>query len=668
MELRRLPFDIAQQIWSTLPIIEQARLYATFDRSIHRTLLKVTRVAGDLYQVGKEPYVRTFLSQLRDVVELRDDSERTSVFQNSLLAALNPLEVSLYYLPLHLSPLSSEKASLAERQGPLLDCLSNLDLATLFPRLHTLSLDVGIPNARQLLRHKTSNNGGLADFVSFPSTLTSLSIAFSEGSLVDVLDVLPPTLLHLDISLQGGLMPLPPLFARLPLLTSLTSYDQLAPLENGATLPPALTNLNLSSFSKFPSDFFNSFVATSLRTFTIQYVLLPRHSSQFDFGTPLQSVKDLSVKFRFNYQQPNIFEVHSLPIGLTRLTFALPHHSRQFGLPIASLHSLTYLKLENQRFGHKIHLRSSKTDTEIEPDLPPPKMKRYPLSFDILRLPKNLITLVLESPIASATNGAIVDFPRSLVSLSTPKIHLNIATELCAARPHLYLSLSRPIKLWDSINGKQLQADLHNLWSPVLDIQAFEHAAASYYYAQRIILPSLNTRINTDPDNATQGNFPEIKTLMTRPQALAEQFSHLKAFPYPQFIEVAFFQLERMVMWLPTDTSMNFRASQLPSTLTDLDIRNIHLIGDELDVIHKLVRISSNGTFSENTPLFIDDMVVTHLDAPLWQIMMSDEEAFQKRHITCTATLTLAHRVEPLPSQLEDSTDDSSYVDACIVS
>lgn len=681
MDLRRLPTELALDTWMMLDIFAQARLYATLDKSIHRSLLRLPHVRADLHDTEHRGYARLFLQQLRNITELEDTSMKISQFQLSLLVTLNPVHLSIHSLMISLPP-SRSIPSDPEQQLKLQsytdfidnhsDKLGLFDTTRLLPRLQTLIVRAPLAALWELAHARSSGPQRLGDpafeapalarLLVLPSSLTSLSIGVSEVRAAIVLDVLPSTLRTLALSFKFDCRDID-LFsslARMPSLSKLSlrgSAHANVQEREGDSLPHSLTDVSISGFNTLATDLLSrpGPLKHGLRSLSIKEIgdfRVHVLGGVLNLSVSLPSVTDLTLVP--SYQESYItetFPIQSLPGSLTKLNLALPQGTADLRLPLSSLNCLTHLGLSCVGES-KLHLYSSHSADSVEQALAP-----HP-HIDVLHLPPSLTNLELASyNLRSASKDAIKDLPQNLLRLSTSKISLSLAADLHAARPKLYISCSKPIGLWESTNGLQLQKEFSHLWSPVLDVDAFSDAAVQQYGLQRVLL-SLDLHVKDRPFGATTQSFPQTTSLIARRVNLPKPEHSQRSFPCPLFFAKAFPNLQQLVLWRPWGPRGLLLADALPPSLTDLEVRNIEITG-QAKSLYNLRRISSDSPKS-TAPLVVDDMAVVHLDAPSWTVCIRDEETHLVRNFSCFR----ADVVEYVPSPRKTAVASTAPSDA----
>lgn len=377
------------------------------------------------------------------------------------------------------------------------------------------------------------------------------------------LDILPPTLQTVDLVASKVDSSL---FARMPSLSCLTLSKCKITFQEDHTVPSTLTSLSfhLCTSDLKIVDFYHRLASPTLQSFS-----LAKHDASVPLGRdaalgiatlmPSQTSLQLVLSYLYGPSLP-VAQVTSLPITITiiRLACNLPHLIDNFSLPIASLHCLTYLELNSFLFRNRLYLYSSKgsagshdahylsTSSGFVPNdlsgLSEWERDKW-LPIDVLLLPRSLTTLRFPTySIKTASKDVIDNLPPNLVLLTTRRIPLTLASEVCSTYPKLHLRLDEPIKVWISSNGRQLQKDFSELWSPVLDVVAIDSAVVQHYALRRVHF-AIQHFLRESAIRGAQPDLPifsNITTLITRFNSFPTVYRSGEHFPRPSFIVKAF--------------------------------------------------------------------------------------------------------------------------------
>ena len=515
---------VARRIWRYLDAGTLSRLYATFDFSVQRLLCTshgldhvtlLSHEATPLWQLWM------FLKSVRNVKSLQLQNVTWTAFElSTILRKANPQELVLGdYLVLEpVVDALNRIPTAVEDEESALECFTSLmlpDFTVLTPRLERLRFSgnpahfsvspdfIHFGHGRPRWMDQARGLGTSPFLIYFPLPLSLQSLQLDLISISDLTECvkhLPKTLtsfkantpLDRDRNLPSRLDCGP----YLPLLETYewNDHDISDRLEMSAAWPKTLTDLSLGTFHRFPSKL----LCPSFRELPLVRLTLDLPARVYETPTvtsspdiflenlpPTLQYMKLSVSSEDRYASFRVIE--SLPTQLREVW--LDFHDCHPWLPasLSSLRRLEKLTLDIRKRDKFFPIGEAEAS---DPDI---------MSLRIRALPSNLKTLVLRPSSLLSMRGnpfefipieCIPSFPASLTALTLPCCDLVWAKEFHEHWPNTSLTISEPVDVWTSPNGKLLQAEFPTLWAPELITSTFERTVHEDYTGMNILLCS----------------------------------------------------------------------------------------------------------------------------------------------------------------------------------
>ena len=662
MSLQRLPIDGIRPILSLLDLTSLARLNATFNLSIQRTLssagilphLRLTSIPSQY-----SGHLRFLLKTLRNVDCLTfGTGTEWSLRTLSTLLTLNPLKVTLNPGSIHSSApdLVTRVISYPENYPELVNCVKNLSpsclpaFALLTPRLTTLHIRCFVYAVSQTI---PGMNG-----YSFPPTLTSFCLddcragqshPFPDTSYEDETDaylipMLPTTLRSLTLRYPVfHFAPLNAIFARFKKLERLElsgafRVHEPTPLrlsgsgDRFAPVPATLNALHLSSSHWF-EDLLRWWRFSESNVSVVDLLMpdQPNHISNYP------GLTHFSVQREDKIRDANLSAL--LPPTVGQLTLSrgfLGSDGPAFvSLPSQSLTSLTVelRKEKDEALWLSAmalpHLRSlvirpcfaclitmipwTDDDSPWRSSYSSPSY-RLSLNLDPRFLPRTLTHLELPALDKQLTEASIAAMPSGLKTLVVDSMSLLLLSNISTYLPSCNVSMKGTTEFWKDHNMDI--ADVNHfpeIWSPVFDFHQWSTAVARKL---SMLKAGLQLEFSSQADMAFAAS-PETNTFIWTDSSVppyAVRFSPLQAFQAMPIMQ-ALPNLTKIVINLPSSRKSIF-LRQLPPTVTHLELGTTSLAQPFNLVLPGALRhLSAKGTFTvdRGTPPSL-----TYLDAPNW--------------------------------------------------
>lgn len=539
-------------------------------------------------------------------------------------------------------------ASYAEKHGIEIDCIHQFltpnycpIFSSLTPRLQKLVLDYPENRTRPdtfSLASTIRDSPPLSKLLALPSTLTSLKIIdVGHRSFIALLYALPSGLLELNLkfdSFHDLKVRLSTIFERIPALTKLClSYVHIEK-EQKPSLPPSLTHLHLYVHSGISSEFLSSL---GLRSSSLIHFGIRRN----DFSSQT-TAHDLSSCFPSTLTSLHLsssrgrLSITTLPPCITSLKLGgnLLAAVDYFSGPIASLRLLTSLSFCKPTGGMMLPFSppSSRGEDASEGENSLASNSKAPSFLDLKLLPQSITSLAFHRDFQSISTANVEDLPSSLTSLSVVSCDLEWACRLTAMRPNCSVFIGEnPCNILGEqtdTNGMKLRHQFSEHWSPNLDIVAFENAVSCYYKPRRVHISLEWTVDELDYEQMLWVNrtvHPSTKSFTYRPSSEIMNATLRTYSPMPELDYLQTFPaLEKLVLAKPwKDNNWNLAVSQLPPTLTHLELNNVLAIihhGKHLPPLLTFISSDSDLTGSGTSSLSLTQLPhLIYLDTPLWE-------------------------------------------------
>lgn len=655
MELGRLPLDAVRAIATYLDLGQLALLYATFDRSMQRSLSSAQVV--DTVRIGRAGTVnrglkRLFIKSIRDANAVQFDKEvKWSPDELSTLATLNPRSLTLSSSMIDSSAMPLMKAlSKNPQDDALREQTRNLtwflwpNLALLCPRLTHLTVGAestlqGL-SANHICHLDTFGLERMAELILLPPSLTSVTLEeMPLGDSTPYLLLFPPTLRSLSVSfLQRSLEP--PLLQDVDLSALLLHFTSIETLtitggnilerETTGQAPKTLTKLTLNTAADIPLSTFHNlnFRESNLETLVIGLETLsealqpPKSPRNLNCNLLPPTLVNLDIR----HDQSSTISISSdatlyaIPPSITNLAITLHHLDDPI---IPTLKFMTFLKRLELRALFRRGLRYKQTlEIVSSKEILNSSRSSSVLSISASDLPPSLTSLtVAEAPSSASlpiSFEAIGELPTSLLILRVPAFDLVAASLFHMYLPECRLDIVEPIEFWDNENGALLRNFNVKLCAPVFDFQLWSDAVIAHYSDMNVHFKVTST-----------GNIPKVGMPATKALiAKASLFNHYGisaeqylSYNFPHHALRAFPSLIKLEIDLPScPVPLKLHGSSMP-TLTHLDLGRtphsnfITLPFDSLRYLAAKSTIELSGDYRTVS----DDL--THVDAPHWSFL-----------------------------------------------
>ena len=403
MRFGRLPFDLLQSIADYLRLEDYTGLFATFDRSLQKTLsapgfFRQLSIDADLRTLSWD--VHYLLRAAREMGHLiiKDDVS-FAPHELPLILSLNPLELTLpsilllKYSTTLLEKYVNDKADKKERHlARFMTVVQLPKFSRLTPRLERLTLShslQALPNVlhRMLWDQETSEkpHHDRSSFLRFPDSLVAISsTCVPERVFPFLIEALPNTLRSLELTYISHEQDVASLIAPFPQLENLHlhRFDGDFRWDSGAatvsSFPKSLVRLGLSATSaakltRFCND--SRIQSSQISIIELNLAMQPygaASDSELDLRRLLPtSVTEATVTIaNARFQDKNDgFTITSLPHSLTALTLQLSSNCEPLFKAIMKLPQLKSLNLKRKRAPACVYYIAHLEPTASEPPI-----------------------------------------------------------------------------------------------------------------------------------------------------------------------------------------------------------------------------------------------------------------------------------------------------------
>lgn len=673
MQLRALPIDLWRPILDRLELNDYVRLWNTFDIGIHKTFSfshAFTQIHLYIdYEVSRID-VYNFLTLVRNVGTLSvDKSLKWPPHLLRLFTTLNPLRLHICATPLDGSAASILHRYLDGRSDKSERSIARLLTPSLLPKFSRLMprlehLELTDPTSDTSKRNTTKSSmlespwkdvepfESRLSYYRFPVTsLTSFAIdCVNEDVWYTMSRSLPVSLRVLSLR-TNFCLDLVSLVDRFPSLEDLDARvvdgcDECPEWESSnseATFPSTLRRLSISANNPCYAKtlLLDSHFATSNASELEIHASLPSHRDNrgktLDLGSLLPPTIT-KLLFRLHHYATLL----TVPASLVSLDLSTQDiEAPQLASILSSLNNLVTLQLT---LIANIDIIGS-GDTPRSRYLSTLRRNRStPIALFHL-LPKRLTSLVIEGGSnLKPSKSAIEDLPQTLERLELPYFNLKMIDVLRRHLPSGHLTISEPIELWNSSNGRYLQSpEVSSLWSSVVDLDAWADAMNRHY-------SDLHTRfiINFTSKKLKQAkNTTEVDTLFltSGPESRHGSITLQSPYDLPHFGHIldGFPNLRRLLVrssspatsyassspsqrQKPSYCNVVFPLSKLPSSMTYLEVFDPKIL-IQLDttlVTSRITFIATSTYFTVEEGVLSTDLELlpnlTFLDAPNWRV------------------------------------------------
>ena len=674
MKLQRLPLDVIRPILFLLDLTSLARLNATFNISLQRSLssagiIPLLELTRDTSRSAGP--IRYLLKTLRNVGCLTfETGAEWSLRTLSTLLTLNPITVTLNAQSLNPSVIIPKKIS---KKGKSKDSepvnLENLSpdllppFALLTPRLTTLHIMCDIFS----VYYTKNKRASLPEFL-FPPTLTSFclrncSAGSSSAELIKqkpddcLLQSLPSTLRSLKLRfIEFRFIPLNTIFSRFTTLEILElsgtfrvqepTPERLSLLgEVFAPVPVSLRAFHLSHAYFWFEDLLRwwrfsesnvSVVEFSHRYDDYAYDVYEDYLESFDHKKSEKCDANLSallpptvehlILSRGSFHDAPPFV--SLPSqSLTSLTVKLQDkQDEKLWLSVLALPQLRSLVLHGLSV-IQIYTWSSpvlkkcclamipETDENTPWSINPGEhSSNWIINLDPRFLPRTLTHLGLPALGEPLTEASISFLPSGLKTLLVDELAISLLPHLLKCLPSCALQVRRPIDLWKGHRiGLASMKKFPEIWAPVFDFHRW-----CTVVTEQISIPNADLElIIANLEHEKFRKSPKTETLIWTDSSVPPgtvRFSPSQVFDLGVILS-ALPNLTKIVITIPSPREP-ILLQDLPPTLTHLELGDTPISkSSNFRFPSKLRHLSSNQTFNvDEAP----PSSLTHLDASKW--------------------------------------------------
>lgn len=509
MKFRALPIDLLRLILDRLEFNDYVRLYNTLDKGIHQSF-SFARVFTEIHVYVDDEVSRldafNLLAIVRNVSTLTvDKSLKWPPHLLRLLTTLNPLQLRICASPLDASAADIVHRYLEEVSDQSERRIARLLTPSLLPKFSRLTpqlehLELYDPSSNPLKRgtflspmldtpwNDDEPFQSRLSYYRFPlASLTSFTIECVSTAIWDAMSASLPVSLR-KLSLQTNYS--------LDLASLVDSFPMLEDLYVGVVQDyhgcPSWKSTN--SEGALPQSLLRFAIATrghaqlwlllehcklvSSNVTTLEIHASEHWDNQFDLELDLRLYLPPSIT-KALIHLPLVATVLNLPTSLTALDLVQNFLAPQLG-PI--LPSLTHLTTLHLKLNDRIDITGSRDRRYVAKLISGRSILAAELKL-FQMLPKTLTRLSIEGGCdMGPSSAAIEDLPPKLRSLSLPYLNLAEIDILSKHLPSCYLTISEPIELWSSTNGRFLRSsEVSPLWSPVIDLDAWIATVARHY-------------------------------------------------------------------------------------------------------------------------------------------------------------------------------------------
>lgn len=629
MSITNVPPYVMHCVAKYLETEDLELLFTTFDRRIQKMLatpdllvfLRISAINTGL------PWPRIyFLRSVRNVYRLElPDRLKWPIRLFPLIATLNPVELTLIHdqsnKKIECKLKAEAKRGKTTKASRFWTNFGQPNFRRLTPRLQTLEL-AKFPTKVDVQRYVSNKDFNYESGcyylfantarLSFPKSLTSLVLDEKSHGFLACITGLPKTLRYLSVSFHElRAVNFHNFFQRFPCLESLHlinptfEWDRTEPV---TTYPNSLTSLSFTvKHVRTVLDFFHRIdpIASSLTKMSISTSKSDDYLDEIHFACILPpSIRELEVMARskslFLFSVPGT-NIASLPPNLTALSLFIGDQNASV---LDLLYSLPLLR--------KIHLECKDRPIHLcEGD------STHLLKLAVPMLPSSLESLHVHKSY-KVTPSTILSLPPNLTWLSLSSFDLDHLSTLRRHLPRCQVNVVKPFNLWSKSNGPKLR---NSTFGP-----EWTSSVSMADWAPQLLVQCSKMGINIQSTLAAdlRSSVPWVDhfSLDANNASVARLFHFNSDFPALLMLGLPHLQTLKLKTHIPY-AKIDF--SQLPSTLTHLDLDDPELIVDLCSpfTCSSLVHISTTSTLKGRRKDWALPKSLTFLDAPNWLVSHS---------------------------------------------